>query len=183
MLGLYCSQAMHNGVGRNSDFGRRAAGERDAGSHRDGGQAGRDTTRPEPVCQPSLLDSPYIPVDSWVYPAVLRLYSMGFVDTVYLGMRPWTRASVSRMLEEAGARIEDADPGPVTDEAQSIYERSERLSDRGNARSVRGPPGHDASGVGLHRGSRDQRHAPARQLPSRPDHRERLWAPLREWIQ
>ncbi len=87
-----------------------------------GGQAGRDKTRPEPVCEPSLLDSPYIPVDSWVYPAVLRLYGMGYVDIVYLGMRPWTRASVSHMLENAGARIEDADPGPVTDEAQGIYE-------------------------------------------------------------
>jgi hypothetical protein len=42
---------------------------------------------------------------------VLRLYSMGFVDNVFLGMRPWTRASVSNMLEEAGARIEDAMPG------------------------------------------------------------------------
>ena len=27
-------------------------------------------------------------------PAVLRLYSMGYVDHVYLGMRPWTRASL-----------------------------------------------------------------------------------------
>lgn len=68
------------------------------------------------------MDSPYIPVDSWIYPAVLRLYSMGLIDNVFLGMRPWTRASVSHMLENAGARIEDADEGPATDEAQSIYE-------------------------------------------------------------
>jgi hypothetical protein len=74
------------------------------------------------VCEPSLLDSPYIPVDSWVYPAVWRLYGLGFVDTVYLGMRPYTRSSLDHMLEEAGARIQDADPGPATDEAQGIYE-------------------------------------------------------------
>lgn len=92
------------------------------GAPNGGPQAGGDTSRPEPVCQPSLLDSPYIPVDNWIYPAVLRLYSMGFVDNVFLGMRPWTRASVSNMLEQAGARIDDADPGPATDEAQSIYE-------------------------------------------------------------
>lgn len=73
-------------------------------------------------CEPSLLDSPYIPVDSWVYPAVWRLYSLGFVDTVYLGMRPYTRASLDHMLEEAGVRIEDADPGAATDEAEGIYE-------------------------------------------------------------
>jgi hypothetical protein len=71
---------------------------------------------------PSVLGSPYIPVDSWVYPAILRLYSLGFVDNVFLGMRPWTRSSVGRMMEEAGARIEDADEGPATDEAQGIYD-------------------------------------------------------------
>jgi hypothetical protein len=76
---------------------------------------------PAQVCEPSKLGSPYIPVDSWVYPAVLRLYSLGFVDDVFLGVRPWTRASMSHMVEEAGAHIEDADAGAVTDEAQNIY--------------------------------------------------------------
>jgi Capsule assembly protein Wzi len=81
-----------------------------------------DASRPAQVCAPSILDSPFIPVDSWVYPAVLRLYSMGYVDTAYLGLRPWTRSSVEHMLEQAGARIEDADSSPVNDEAQDIYE-------------------------------------------------------------
>jgi hypothetical protein len=81
-----------------------------------------DSGRPAPVCEPSLLDSPFIPVDSWVYPAVMRLFSLGFVDSAFLDMRPWTRSSIDHMLEEAGARIEDADPGPATDEAQGIYE-------------------------------------------------------------
>jgi hypothetical protein len=75
---------------------------------------------------PSALDSPYIPVDSWVYPAMLRLYGMGFLDNIFLGMRPWTRSSVSNMLDEAGARIEDADPGPATDEAEDLYEALSR---------------------------------------------------------
>jgi hypothetical protein len=52
---------------------------------------------------------------------MLRLYSLGFVDNVFLGMRPWTRASVGHMVEQAGARIENADGGPATDEAQDIY--------------------------------------------------------------
>jgi hypothetical protein len=81
-----------------------------------------DKSRPALPCEPSILDSPYIPVDSWVYPAVLRLYGLGFLDDVFLGLRPYTRASVSNMLDEAGARIEDADPGPATDEAEGIYE-------------------------------------------------------------
>ncbi len=75
-----------------------------------------------PDCLPGKLGSPYIPVDSWVYPAVLRLYSLGYVDNVFLGMRPWTRASIGHMVEEAGARIEDADGGPANDEAQQIYD-------------------------------------------------------------
>ena len=29
----------------------------------------------------------------------MRLYGMGYFDTVYLGMRPWTRSSLERMLE------------------------------------------------------------------------------------
>jgi hypothetical protein len=58
---------------------------------------------------------------------MLRLYSLGFVDDVFLGMRPWTRASVSSMLKEAGDRIEDADEDeegkdPVTAEAREIYD-------------------------------------------------------------
>jgi hypothetical protein len=74
------------------------------------------------VCESSSQGSPYIPVDSWVYPAVLRLYSMGYIDHVYLGMRPWTRASMSHILESLDAEIEDADNYGITTtgEAQDI---------------------------------------------------------------
>ena len=100
-----------------------AAGQAEtAGAGTGAGHWGQDSSRPTFVCEPSVLDSPYIPVDSWVYPAVLRLYSLGFVDSIYLGMRPWTRSSLDHALEETGARIEDADAGPATDEAQDIYE-------------------------------------------------------------
>jgi hypothetical protein len=85
------------------------------------GQGGRDPDSQSDVCESSIAGSPYIPVDSWVYPAVWRLYSLGFVDTVYLGMRPWTGSSVNNMLDEVGSRIEDYDAGPATDEAARIY--------------------------------------------------------------
>src|ERR1035437_7639209 len=86
------------------------------------GPSERDSGRSANVCEPSTQGSPYIPVDSWVYPAVLRLYSLGYVDHVYLGMRPWTRASLSHMLEFLDAEIEDADNYGVTTtgEAQDI---------------------------------------------------------------
>ena len=85
-------------------------------------QAERDSSDTTAVCESSTQGSPYIPVDSWVYPAVLRLYPMGYLDHVYLGMRPWTRASLSHMLEYLDADIEDADNYGITTtgEAQDI---------------------------------------------------------------
>jgi hypothetical protein len=75
-----------------------------------------------PACMPSQMGSPYIPLDSWVYPAIMRLYSLGFVDNVYLGLRPWTRLSIDHMLEQTGEKIEDADASAAADEAQGIYD-------------------------------------------------------------
>jgi hypothetical protein len=85
-------------------------------------QAERDSIDAKAVCESSTQGSPYIPVDSWVYPAVLRLYSLGYVDHVYLGMRPWTRASLGHILEFLDAEIEDADNYGITTtgEAQDI---------------------------------------------------------------
>ena len=86
-----------------------------------------DTTR---VCEPSVLGSPFIPVDNWIYPAVWRLYAMGYVDNVFLGVRPWTRASIEPMLEEAKKRIDEAEADaadqPTVAEALKIYEAINR---------------------------------------------------------
>jgi hypothetical protein len=89
----------------------------------DTGQSAGNSSHSTAVCESSTKGSPYIPVDSWVYPAVLRLYSMGYIDHVYLGMRPWTRASLSHMLEDIDAEFRDADMygDPTTGEAQDIY--------------------------------------------------------------
>jgi hypothetical protein len=73
-------------------------------------------------CVAQVLDSPYIPVDSWIYPAVMRLYSMGYIETVYVGMRPWTRANLQSMVDEVSIHIEDEDLGPNGNEAEKIYE-------------------------------------------------------------
>jgi hypothetical protein len=77
----------------------------------------------EPDCGRSSLGSPYIPVDSWVYPAMTRLSALDFARNVYLGMRPWTRVSVVHMLEGIGDEIRVADEygDPTIDEAQELY--------------------------------------------------------------
>jgi len=77
---------------------------------------------PVAPCARVELGSPYIPLDSWMYTSLTRLYSLGYLDTAFLGLRPWTRSSVIHMLEETAAQLEDAPEGPATDEAQDLYE-------------------------------------------------------------
>jgi hypothetical protein len=95
---------------------------------KDTAQAAKDASVPASACEPAKLGSPYIPVDSWVYPAMLRLYSLGYVDPVFLGLRPWTRASVMHTLEETGDLIEDdeANGEPGAGEARKIYDALNR---------------------------------------------------------
>lgn len=68
--------------------------------------------------QTGTAGSPYVPVDSWVYQAMDRLYALGYVDTAYLGLRPWTRVSIAHILERSAPDIEAASNDQ---EAQEIY--------------------------------------------------------------
>ena len=57
--------------------------------------------------QPRNMGSPYVPMDSWVYPAMERLIALGYIDSGDLGMRPWTRMECARLLlEEASKRMQ-----------------------------------------------------------------------------
>lgn len=96
----------------------------DQSSNYSGASNNSDSSMPR--CDRSMSASPFIPVDSWIYPAVLRLYSLGFLNHVYLGLRPWTRDSLSHMLEDTGSNIENAKQGPVTDEASKLYQALSR---------------------------------------------------------
>ncbi|HWW96821.1 MAG TPA: capsule assembly Wzi family protein [Edaphobacter sp.] len=71
----------------------------------------------EPKPPIDWLGSVYIPVDSWMYPALTRLYGMGFVDSMFLGMRPYTRRSVLHMLLKSKDAIINSD----NEEAQEIF--------------------------------------------------------------
>jgi hypothetical protein len=61
----------------------------------------------------------YVPLDSWVYPAFERLFSMGYADSAYLGMRPWTRTSCLLILKETYPKLQDA---PKDQEAWRIFQ-------------------------------------------------------------
>jgi hypothetical protein len=49
----------------------------------------------------SNMGSPYVPLDSWVYPVFDRLAALGYLQTGFAGLRPWTRIECARLLSEA----------------------------------------------------------------------------------
>lgn len=51
--------------------------------------------------------STYVPVDSWLYGAMDRLHSLGYLDDAYLGMRPWTRLTMARMVQASADKLSD----------------------------------------------------------------------------
>ena len=57
---------------------------------------------------PAQMGSPYVPLDSWIYPLLDRLIATGEINDAILGMRPWTRIECARLVSEAGDRLEDA---------------------------------------------------------------------------
>jgi Capsule assembly protein Wzi/PAP2 superfamily len=68
---------------------------------------------------PANMGSPYVPLDSWIYPALERLAALGYIKSAYLGIRPWTRLECARMLDEAQQAIADEDD--QSSEAEHIY--------------------------------------------------------------
>lgn len=72
------------------------------------------------ACNDRSIGSPYIPMDSWVYPASLRLFSLGYGDSAFLGLRPWTRDSLRRALEEAPPRITTNGVDSSTPEGEAV---------------------------------------------------------------
>jgi hypothetical protein len=68
--------------------------------------------------------SPYVPLDSWVYPALERLAALGYVQTEFLDLRPWTRRECARLLEEAGEAMQGEEFQPAG--TRTLYEALER---------------------------------------------------------
>jgi len=50
---------------------------------------------------PGRMGSPSVPLDSWVYPAIEKLAALGYIDTAFLGLRPWTRMECAQLLEQS----------------------------------------------------------------------------------
>ena len=56
--------------------------------------------------RPTNYASVNVPLDSWIYPAMERLIGGGYIDTAFLGLRPWPRMSCAKMLIEMDAKVE-----------------------------------------------------------------------------
>ncbi|HEY5028632.1 MAG TPA: capsule assembly Wzi family protein [Candidatus Angelobacter sp.] len=61
--------------------------------------------------------SPYVPIDSWVYPVFDRLAAMGVLNSGIVGLRPWTSNECSRLVEEISGEVDESNP----DEAFRMY--------------------------------------------------------------
>jgi Capsule assembly protein Wzi len=72
----------------------------------------------------------YVPMDSWVYPALDRLHGLGYLNTAYLGLRPWTRRSIQRMLDDT-SRAEDVAKNAQAFETLSALQHEFGEEDKG----------------------------------------------------
>ena len=54
------------------------------------------------------MGSPFVPLDSWVYPTFERLAALRYVNSAILGLKPWTRMECARLTEEAAETLQDA---------------------------------------------------------------------------
>ena len=53
--------------------------------------------------------SPYVPLDSWIYPAIDRLIALGYVHSAFQDVRPLTRTECATLVQEAGESIADGE--------------------------------------------------------------------------
>ena len=92
-----------------------------------GGEAWRSISqifRGDGTHSPANQGSPYIPLDSWIYPALDRLTAMGLIDSGFAGMKPWTRNECVRLLGEAEDKVGDEEE--VRPEVQNLLSTLER---------------------------------------------------------
>jgi hypothetical protein len=70
--------------------------------------------------------SVYVPMDSWVYPTLERLSTMGLIPTQSVSIRPWTRQECRRQLREAEDNLFGFG-GIDTDVSEATRDEAERL--------------------------------------------------------
>jgi membrane-associated phospholipid phosphatase len=68
--------------------------------------------------------SPYVPLDSWIYPGLDRLIALGYIRSAFQDVRPLTRLECAEMAQEAGESLATA--GAAPNEGDGIYAALEK---------------------------------------------------------
>jgi Capsule assembly protein Wzi len=76
-------------------------------------------------CETSNMASTYVPIESWIYPAIERLAMAGYVQTAFAGLRPWTRMESARLVSEA--QEQQIDHQNVVDSDRAVDEQMDGL--------------------------------------------------------
>ncbi|MFZ0230487.1 MAG: hypothetical protein WAL41_26895, partial [Mycobacterium sp.] len=63
-------------------------------------------TEPGDARPAGKIGSANVPLDSWIYPALERLAALGYIESSFAGLKPWSRIECAEMTEEAGDLIE-----------------------------------------------------------------------------
>jgi hypothetical protein len=63
--------------------------------------------------------SPYIPLDSWIYPEIDRLIALDYIHSASQDVRPFTRLECATLVEEAGDSLADGEP--IRGEGDRLY--------------------------------------------------------------
>jgi hypothetical protein len=99
-------------------------------AHHNAELGGADIGTFEPERRTPPQASEFIPLDSWIYPAVLRLHALGYAPTAFLDARPWTRIELARILDETADQIHEENES-VNSQAEALFERlNESLQQR-----------------------------------------------------
>ncbi len=80
-------------------------------------------------CQTANMASTYVPIESWIYPAIERLAMAGYIQTAFAGLRPWTRMESARLVAEAQDAKDDQqiDHENVADSGKAVDEQMNSL--------------------------------------------------------
>jgi hypothetical protein len=68
----------------------------------------------------SSLGTTFVPLSSWIYPALNRLIALGYIQSQFVDMQPWSRQECANFVQEAGERI--VTETNVTDEVSGLYD-------------------------------------------------------------
>jgi hypothetical protein len=110
-----------------------------------GGEAWRsigEIVRGDGDLSPANQGSPYVPLDSWIYQALDRLAGLGYINSAFEGMRPWTRLECVRLLNEAEDQV-NGDPAiapeiqKLVDTLQQEFASDSDLPEGGSNRQAR----------------------------------------------